>query len=116
MTDTEPTGTEGGPPAHRIHRATPGGSDDDARHPARRLRRALAISDSVSPGMPLAGGKVEAPRRRVAALKEIRGQEREVATQRVGRDPVESRGLIPSERRTHRRRFGQDVAAVSSKG
>src|ERR1039458_6572858 len=61
MTVTEPTDTGEGPPAHRIHRATAGGSDDDARHPARRLRRALSMSESVSPEMPLAGGEFEEP-------------------------------------------------------
>ena len=42
MSDSDPAGTEGEPPAHRFDRSASGGLDDEARHPAQRLRRALA--------------------------------------------------------------------------
>jgi hypothetical protein len=42
MTDSDPAGTEGEPPPHRFDRSASGGLDGEARHPAQRLRRALA--------------------------------------------------------------------------
>jgi hypothetical protein len=42
MSDSDAAGTEGEPPPHRFDRPASGGLDDEARHPAQRLRRALA--------------------------------------------------------------------------
>ncbi len=71
------------------------------------------IADRFEPGAAELGcdvlsGEVEAARRRVAAFEQVGGEEREVAAERVGRDPVEGRGLIGSERRARRRRIAGD--------
>ena len=49
MTDVDTNGAEGDPPPARTGPAASGGGDEDARHPARRLRRALAAT-STRPG------------------------------------------------------------------
>jgi len=49
MTDMGPTAPEGEPPPDGTARAASGGWDDEARHPARRLRRALAVRGGVPP-------------------------------------------------------------------
>jgi hypothetical protein len=55
MTDVDTTGPEGEPPPRRSDRAAGGGRDEDARHPAQRLRRALA-SPSLGPAGPAGDG------------------------------------------------------------
>ena len=42
MNDADPAGTEGEPPPNRYDRSASRGLDDETRHPAERLRRALA--------------------------------------------------------------------------
>jgi hypothetical protein len=65
------------------------------------------VADRFEPGAPelgrdVLGGEVEPARRGVPAFKQVRGYEREVAAERIGRDPIEGRGLIGRQRRARR--------------
>jgi hypothetical protein len=59
MSDIDLTGSEGEPPAPLSDRAAPGGPDDDARHPAQRLRRALSAAPGDPAGLSAPGRMAE---------------------------------------------------------
>ena len=73
------------------------------------------VADRFEPGAAelggdVLGGEVEPARRRVATFEQVRGEERQVTVQRVGRDPVEGGGLVLRKRhRLARRRIGERV-------
>ncbi len=61
------------------------------------------VADGFQPGAAELGGdvlgrEIEPARRRIPALEQVGGQEREVPFERVGRDPVERGGLVDGKR------------------